>query len=304
VAAEIVPASIALWKPFSNKGTTLLKRDVVCVHTMVGSLGGSYSWANQAGNSYWHFGMAGSGETWQCHDLRYRSAANLEGNPYVIPIETADHGFPFGAWSGKCGDVPAWTNAQVDKLVELISWLCVRYGIPPTIVPDTQAGRRGLAYHRQGVPNSPEWKTGNLRWSSSVGKCCPDWRRIEQFKTKVVPGVRALVRGEDMPLNDDDKTIIRNILKQEIPGLVQDAVQKGGVAEASLEARVAEGVEASLGDALRDAVGVTQGTDGRAAAQVRARAREGAGAAILEALDDPAVQEKLRALLAPPVPPA
>jgi hypothetical protein len=198
VAAEIVPASIALWKPFANKGTTLLKRDIVCVHTMVGSLGGSYSWANQAGNSYWHFGMAGSGELWQCHDLRYRSAANLEGNPYVIPIETADHGHPFAAWSGNCGDVPAWTGAQVDKLVELISWLCVRYGIPPTIVPDTQAGRRGLAYHRQGVPNSPEWKTGNLKWSSSVGKCCPDWRRIDQFKTKVVPRVRALAQGEDM----------------------------------------------------------------------------------------------------------
>jgi hypothetical protein len=295
--ADRVPSSLALWKPFDDKGTTLLRHDIVCAHTMVGSLDGSFAWANGDGRAYWHFGMAGSGETWQCHDLRYRSAANLDGNPYVIPIETADMGSPFAAWSGQCGDVPAWTGAQVTRLIALIAWLCVRYAIPPVIIPDTKPGRRGLAYHRQGVPNSPEWETGNLRWSSSVGKCCPDWRRIEQFKTKIVPGVRALVLGEDVPLNDDDKTIIRNILKQEIPGLVQDAVKKGGVAEDSLEARVAEGITAVFGDVLRDAVGVTQGTDGRAAAQVRARAKEGAAAAIQAALDDPVLQAKIRAIV-------
>jgi hypothetical protein len=165
--------------------------------------------------------MAGSGETWQCHDLRYRSAANLDGNPYVIPIETADMGSPFTAWSGQCGDVPAWTGAQVTRLIALIAWLCVRYAIPPVIIPDTKPGRRGLAYHRQGVPNSPEWKTGNLRWSSSVGKCCPDWRRIAQFKDVVVPAVRNLVNPppkEDFDMTEAEaEAMFRRVLEEFIP---------------------------------------------------------------------------------------
>jgi hypothetical protein len=215
--ADKVPASLALWKPFDDKGTTPLRHDIVCVHTMVGTLAGSWNWANGAGRAYWHFGMAGSGETWQCHDLRYRSAANLEGNPYVIPIETADMGSPFGAWSGQCGDVPAWTDAQVDRLIDLIAWLCVRYDIPPTIIPDTRAGRRGLAYHRQGVPSSPEWEAGNLKWSSSTGKCCPDWRRINQFKTKVVPGVRALVLEEDFDMTEAEaEAMMRRVIREEL----------------------------------------------------------------------------------------
>jgi hypothetical protein len=237
--AEAVPASIAAWRPFDNKGTTLLRRDIVCVHTMVGSLTGSFNWANRPGNPYWHFGIAGTGEAWQCHDLRYRSAANLEGNPYVIPIETADMGHPFGPWSGNCGDVPAWTGAQVDKLVELIAWLCVRYDIPPTIIPDTKAGRRGLAYHRQGVPNSPEWEAGNLKWSSSVGKCCPDWRRIEQFKTKVVPRVRALVLEEDFDMDAAEaEAMIRRVVQEELKSAAFKNSVRLGVNEAARQTDV------------------------------------------------------------------
>jgi hypothetical protein len=213
--AEIVPSDIALWKPFTGKGTTLFRRDIVCVHTMVGSLAGSYSWASGAGRSYWHFGVSGTGECWQCQDLRYQSAANLEGNPYVIPIENADHGPGFEPWSGRCGDVPPFTQAQVNKLVQLIAWLCRRYAIPPEFIPDTRAGRRGVAWHRQGIPGWPEWQ-GGLLWSSSTGKCCPDWRRIAQAKLEIMPRVRELVYGTPpppplpLPVKDDRMQLIRN----------------------------------------------------------------------------------------------
>jgi hypothetical protein len=200
--AEVVPSNIALWKPFTGKGTSLLRRDIICVHTMVGSLSGSYSWASGAGRSYWHFGTSGTGECWQCQGLEYRSAANLEGNPYVIPIENADHGPGFGAWSGRCGDVPPFTQAQVDKLVQLIAHLCRRFNIPATFIPDTRVGRRGIAWHRQGIPGWPEWQ-GGLLWSSSVGKCCPDWRRINQLKTVIVPRVQAVLAGTNPPPEED-----------------------------------------------------------------------------------------------------
>jgi hypothetical protein len=188
--ADKVPSTIALWKPFTDsKGTTALTHDIICVHTMVGSLAGSWNWANGDGRSYWHFGTSGTGECWQCHDLRYRSAANLNGNWRVIPIENADMGPGFGAWSGNCGDVPSFTAAQVDKLVDLIEWLCRRYNIPPALIPDTRAGRRGIAYHRQGID---PWRCDACeKWSSSAGKCCPDWRRINQLTGTIIPRVKA-----------------------------------------------------------------------------------------------------------------
>jgi N-acetylmuramoyl-L-alanine amidase len=199
--AEIVPSSIALWKPWTGKGTTLLTHDIICVHTMVGTLPGSWQFASGAGRSYWHFGTSGLGECWQCHDLRFRSAANLNGNHRVIPIENADMGPGFGPWNGQCGHVPPFTAAQVDKLIQLIAWLCARYAIPPNLIPDTLPGRRGIAYHRQGI--NP-WRCGACElWSNSTGKCCPDGARIGQLTNLIIPGVRAVLSGTPLPPSED-----------------------------------------------------------------------------------------------------
>lgn len=62
---------------------------------------------------------------------------------------------------------------------------------------------------------------------------------------------------EDMPYGwteDEYKTVLRNIIKQELPALIKDhvpdgvqaAIVKGGISEASFEARVAEGVKAAV----------------------------------------------------------
>jgi hypothetical protein len=222
--AIIVPE--AEWRPFTGKSTTPVRQDILCAHTIVGSNESAIAWGGQDGKPYAHCYTSCRGKTVQCKGLEYRAAANLEGNPYVLAWETEDsNSVCFDPWTKTCGNVPAWTDAQVARLIKDFAWACIRFDIPPVLIPDTKAGRRGLAYHRMGVPNSPEWVSGNLAWTSSSGKCCPDWRRIAQFKTKVVPGVAAIVNQEkDMPLNDDDKTIIRNILKQEIPALVQAAV--------------------------------------------------------------------------------
>jgi hypothetical protein len=254
--AEIVPSNIALWKPFANKGTTLLRRDIICVHTMVGSLPGSYSWASGDGRSYWHFGTSGTGECWQCQGLEYRSAANLEGNPYVIPIENADMGPGFGSWNGQCGHVPAFTQAQVDKLVQLIAHLCKRFNIPATFIPDTRVGRRGIAWHRQGIPGWPEWQ-GGLLWSKATGKCCPDNARINQLKSVIVPRVQKTLAGipEEKPLQLDNED--REWLATLVRGEVQRAVQymAGGRNNAVYDpAKVAWMAEAATLPKVLDAV--------------------------------------------------
>lgn len=181
------------WHPFGGKSTTALQHDIVCVHTMVGTLAGSWSWANQAGNPYWHYGLNAQGDMWQCQDLAYKSAANLNGNWRVIPIETSDigEGVFASTWQN-----PLWTQAQMDRLVDVISWLCVRFGIPPVLIPDTCPGRRGLAYHRQGIV--PQLRDGCERWSNANGKQCPA-DRATQFVNLVIPRVRARVLGTAEP---------------------------------------------------------------------------------------------------------
>jgi len=220
-----------LWVPgstirkFTDPKSPLANANMVgCAHTQVGSYEGSWNWGNQDGNPYALCYCRGSGELVSAWPVNLRSAANLEGNPYVFPIECEDvNPLYFPAWSLKCGDVPAWTDAQVQTLIETFAWWCIRFNRPPVLIPDTKPGRVGLAYHRQGVPNSPEWVTGNDKWSSSVGKCCPDWRRIAQFKQEVVPGVAALVNGDDMIEADFDRINAENlaVTRAEVQRLAQ-----------------------------------------------------------------------------------
>ncbi len=192
---------------------------VACAHTIVGGLPGAWDWGNRDGKPYPHSYIEGDGHGINAQPVNLRAAANLEGNPYCWAIETEDVDPKyFPAWNLTCGDVPAWTDAQLETLTEGMAWWCVRFNRPPVLIPDAKPGRVGLAYHRQGVPDSPEWVTGADQWTTSPGKCCPDWRRIHQFKTEVVPAVAALVNGDDMPLNDADKAIIRNIIRQELYG--------------------------------------------------------------------------------------
>ena len=173
---------------------------VACAHTQVGSYEGSWDWGNRDGNPYPHSYLPCVGPGVNAQPLQYKAAANLEGNPYCWSIETEDvDSRCFPAWNMSCGNVPAWTESQVQGLIKAMAWWCIRFKRPPVLIPDARPGRMGLGYHRFGVPNSPEWVAGAHRWTTSSGKCCPDWRRIAQFKTRVVPGVAAIVKGGTIP---------------------------------------------------------------------------------------------------------
>lgn len=198
----------SVWRPFSGKSKVPLKQDIVCVHTMVGTLAGSWDWANRPGTPYWHYGVNGVGTAWQCHDLAFRSAANLNGNHRVIPIETSDmkEGVFPNTWTN-----PPWTDAQVAMLIKLIAWLCIRFNIPPVLIPDTKPGRRGLAYHRQGI--APQLVPGGEIWSKAAGKSCPA-ARVQQFINVVIPGVRKIVlKEDDVGLTDGERRVLDGLVK-------------------------------------------------------------------------------------------
>lgn len=201
----------ARWDPLGPQTEARMRaHDIACLHTMVGSLAGTDAYFEQGGYSgvESHFGMGHDGGTLQWQDISWEADANYNGNDRVISMETADRGPGFPVWTGS--DVPAWSSAQVDKLVDWLlwvtskeahrdcpaTWLCHQAGIPRALVPDTGSTRRGIGYHRQGVDSyptlyQPGWRQqGCEQWSASRGKVCPGDRRIRQLTDVIIPRVQ------------------------------------------------------------------------------------------------------------------
>lgn len=177
----------ARWRPLGPQTQPRMTAyDIVCLHTMVGSLTGTDAYFRQSGygGNESHFGVGHDGETFQWQDLDYSADANYRGSRHIISIETADTGAGFPKWNLNDGaQVPTWTPAQVDRLADLVAWLCRTYNIPPTLITDSKPGRRGIGYHRLGVPGYVV--AGGELWSTARGKVCPGTRRIAQIPTVV-----------------------------------------------------------------------------------------------------------------------
>lgn len=161
-----------------------------------------------------HFGVGGKwgsdkskeldGVVYQWQDTDYQADANLEGGWHVISIETADNAPKFP------NDIEPWTPKQEKAIVNLIAELCIKYDIPPELIPDTRPSRKGLAYHAQGC--TPNIVAGGEAWSSSKGKECPGRTRIRQFKEIIIPAVQVKLRPtkveEIMAMNWTDKVAL------------------------------------------------------------------------------------------------
>jgi len=220
--------------------------DIVCVHTMVDSLVGCDRGFRAEGftGKDAHYGVGGKwgedadedldGVVWQWQEREFQTDSNLEGNPRVIPIETADNA------PATAARIKAWTPRQVDALVALIAWECsldahaecprsfacrqgtewrgMQVAIPPELVADSKSSRRGLAMHRQGVKHSQGFGVagflvrGGELWSESVGKECPGDVRAAQFVDEIIPAVQRRVldgTGPDVHVDvggDEDMT--------------------------------------------------------------------------------------------------
>lgn len=219
----------ASWRPLPTYGTPMARFDIVCVHTMVGSLAGTdaYFRGHSPGGTNSHFGTGSDGTIWQWVDTAHRSAANLNGNHHIISIENADYGVGFPKWNTNDGGaVPAFTDAQVEANAKILAWAHKTYGIPLELIPDSKPGRRGIGYHRQGVPGY--MVSGGERWSNAVGKVCPGNRRIAQIpqiiaRAKQIAGGAAPVEV-DVPLSAAEKNEIADLtVKKLLAADVSDA---------------------------------------------------------------------------------
>jgi hypothetical protein len=176
--------------------------------------------ANGYGGTESHFGVGENGETEQWQDLKYSADANLDGWYRVVSIETADYGGVFGKWDTKnAANVPAWTDAQIERLVAMMVWFCRKEthancpttwechksGVPCVVIPDSKPGRRGIGYHKQGC--DPYRVAGGEKWSSAYGKECPSDKRINQLRTIVVPRAQKILAatggtGEELDMDE------------------------------------------------------------------------------------------------------
>jgi len=212
----------AAWKPLGTQSEPAMTgHHLVIVHTMVGYLYSTDGMFRQGGydGTESHFGVGGAwgsdasrdldGAVWQWQDLGHGADANLDANRTAISIETADNA------PGLPKDIQRWTLRQAVALASLIAWLCSveahsgcptswtchGQGIPLALVPDSKPGRRGVAYHRQGVD---PWRVdGGQRWSTAYGKECPGPTRIRQLSEEIIPRARQISEG-DMPLESTD----------------------------------------------------------------------------------------------------
>lgn len=201
------------YRPLGGQTQPLMRaHDIVCLHTMVGSLDGTdvYFRSGGYGGTESHFGVGHDGTVYQWQDLEHTADANLDGNSRVISIETADTGPGFAKWDPNSSNVPAWLPAQLAVLSDLVAWLCDRYDIPCAAIPDSRPGRRGVAYHRLGV--DPWRVAGGERWSTSRGKVCPGDLRIAQ-----VPGVIAAAATILRPAPRPDPALREDVAVTPIP---------------------------------------------------------------------------------------
>lgn len=218
----------ATWDPLGPQTEPAMRaHDIVCLHTMAGPFAvvNRMFHDNGYGGTESHFGIAGDGRARQWQNLEFQADANLKGNPRVISIETADMGEDFEEWTGS--NVPPWTPNQLDRIVQIVDWCCAKYSIPRVLVPDSKPGRRGIAYHRQGI--NPWRVSGGELWSDKTGKVCPGDKRIAQVKSVIIPRLQ-LTESDDMDEIEYRKELkdgeSRTLLKAIATGAVLDGLRE------------------------------------------------------------------------------
>lgn len=168
----------AIQRPIS-RFRTAMKPVRINLHTAVTNAASLYGFFNRPGQVCSHFYVREDGTVEQYVDTRYRAAADLQGNPDTISIETWD-GYPHGWKNGS--DVPAWTPQQVTALAKLTRWILATHkNIPAQLASNSKPGKtsHGLSFHRLGV--DPWRASGGLKYSNARGKVCPGDRRVAQI---------------------------------------------------------------------------------------------------------------------------
>ncbi len=144
-------------------------------------------WSGERIYEYWHdstnleshFGLEYNGDIFQYIGTETRADANASANNRAISVETASN----------LQHTDPWTEEQIKSLIKIGVWLHQKHGIPLRVCRSWDDP--GFGYHRL----FPEWSLG--------GTACPGDARVQQFKTRVFPGIIAAANGK--PTEDDEE---------------------------------------------------------------------------------------------------
>lgn len=175
----------AIWKPVSwaNRSTQARSQDpnIVVFHVAVSeasSLYGFFEGSIRTGAVCSHFYVRRDGNIEQYIDTKYRSAAEREGSPRAISVETQ------GGINNP--DTERWTPEQVAALAYIAKWSNEVHKIPLGLTADSQRSTAGISWHRRGIKgnfgvegNKYAYVRGET-WSG-FGKLCPGLGKIHQI---------------------------------------------------------------------------------------------------------------------------
>jgi hypothetical protein len=179
------------------------RMDILVVHTNWGSGEGSirsainWALADPGDNTYAHYQHERDGDAAKLLDSNRRGIGNSGTSAYwrqfglptashrALVYETSDRGTdldpdPVGSY---------FTDAQMASLARDLAYECVVHGIPPVVLPKPDG--RGLVCHT--------WPYPYPAFTTASTKKCPGYRKIEQFKTAIVPWVAAIVQAWKSP---------------------------------------------------------------------------------------------------------
>lgn len=169
----------AIWKPLpANTKQQRMTPRLAIMHTAVDAPGPSdlYGWFVQSGLES-HFFICNDGTAFQYMDTSVIAEANYKANGFAISFETEDDGNPHAT---------PWTRAQLEKIVQILIWVCDVHGIPRQIANAWNGS--GIGWHSMWGINTSSQPSLNP-WTSAKGKTCPGGPRIVQTRDTVIPAV-------------------------------------------------------------------------------------------------------------------
>lgn len=160
-------------------------------HTAVSNADSLYPYfaSPSAGGVGSHFYIRRDGVVEQYVDTSIKAAADYQGNPDTISIETWDG---FNTYWVDGDPVPDFTVAQKLALLDLWDWILRNHpSIPKKLATDSKEGlsSHGISWHLLGVPatatqlNEGVSQTGGMLYSKWIGKTCPGTHKIASIKS-------------------------------------------------------------------------------------------------------------------------
>jgi hypothetical protein len=217
----------AVWKPLGPQTEPPINPEVLIYHVIVGSLAAADSVFRSQGytGDESTFGIGGpldgslDGVVWQWQDTRRQADAQFAGNAYANSAETS--GFPNHPWSSK----------QLSSCVRLGADFCHAHPDrkPHLVNRSGPLGDGAFGYHEL----REDWNTDH--------HTCPGAVREGQFRTIVIPKIRATLLGQPIPTapkpkpvpathpSGDGKIVVDGVFGAETIGAMQHVLEAKAV---------------------------------------------------------------------------